>query len=117
MVAINRIQYKISIRSTLLEVIAIFKGLSESKFCTGSENYMVPVLILWATRYREAEDLLEEWSSFAEQPLSAILTRSFHVIFFFLRYFKISLKSQKITLHSPYSLPGHLHLYFFERDR
>lgn len=83
LVAVNRIQYKQSLRSTLSEVITVFKGLSDSRLVAGSENYIIPVLMLWAVKYREAEDLLDEWSSFAEQPLPSVLARSFHVKFNF----------------------------------
>lgn len=75
----NRLRQNQSLRTTMSEVIAVFKGLSEIRFASGSENYLIPVLVLWIAKFCELEDLLDEWSEYVEQPKAVVLTKSFQV--------------------------------------
>lgn len=64
---------------TLSSIILFFNGLSKVRFVTGSEQYMLPMLVTAMAKQPELKQLLADYAEYVKQSLEVILTRCFQV--------------------------------------
>lgn len=74
------------LRITLSEFIFIFKGLTDKKLVANSQNYVLPILILWIAKFNELKDLFYEWANYladCQQSEFDVITGSLQVGYIF----------------------------------
>lgn len=57
-------QYNQPLKLTLSEFIYVFKGLTDKRLVANSQNYVLPILILWIAKFGELKDLFYEWANY-----------------------------------------------------
>jgi len=75
----NQLRFSCPLALTLSTAIHFFSSLSKVRFASGSEQYVIPTILVAMAKRSELKKLAEEYAEFFQVPLPVILTRCFQV--------------------------------------